>query len=1207
MLGIGKGWKRQISLLLCALVWVQCCIGASGLEIEMPAEIMETPYREAAAYSSVMYLPNGATGGDVPADDQYYESGAAVTILPSGSLSREGSKFKGWNTAADGSGIAYMPGDTFFIDGDMILYAQWGVSTQIHHAYMAGYGNGDFRPEDEITRAEVAQILYNLYMNQDKLPVLPDGPGTQVFFTDVPGEEWYYEAVMFLARHGIINGYRDGSFRPNNSIARSEVAAMTVLAADCALSTTASPLFHDIPKDYWALKYINTCKEQGFMNGYEGGGFRPEDFIARGEVTATINQALGRMPNIVRDNGVFKDVRRDHWAVKHILEAGITHGCYLGADGYEVWLPVRRVQYLAGEGTVGTVPKDETLYLADDPVTVLDPGDLRRPGYLFDGWTGVLEGRSFRYDPGDSFLMADEDVILSPRWLSEMEYQHEILEVVNPPRQQVPCETWAYLLELPDEVRVILRNQRADTLKVSWDTAGYDGGTPGEYVLEGVLELPADRYVYNPEGLTATLRIQVEDELSPSPMPSPEPSLAPSPAPTQTPAPTLSPLPSITPSPEPKPDRYTVYFDSDGGSPVAAVTVDGGTYLTAPEDPVREGYLFEGWYLEELLFQFTLIPITRDFHLKARWKPEQAEYTVIFDSAGGTPTPPVMVKGGELLKKPTDPLREGYAFEGWYLGENLYAFEKPVSGDLMLYARWRVRALEVSFVIQGGDLFDSKSVPYGEKVPKPMDPVRPGYEFLGWQLDGKDYDFDSPVTGDLRIYALWDTEKFSVRYHSNGASGTAPEDLKQYSSGDQVIVNFEHDMTLHEYQFLGWGTSFTDRVPVYRQGETTSFTITGDTDLYAVWFIAVAEIDGVAYDSVEKALCQAKEGETVRLLRSGWIAQDITTAPKVRLQLSDNVTLTVEANGKLEIDRILYSSGARIVNHGAIFGKMEGRFLTEAQRGFFGSYEGSGVVFTTRERYRNLPVTLTGNQTGFSGESREGVLTVRGAAGLAVGTYANGISYTDHYVSVQYQLPSGVHALDVQYGTFQKEVQVDWNYGQNQTLVAHYDSTMLPGGIFTLPIRAQYLAKPDYQMVCGNLLSLPDGFTAAELFRLDFSGLSVNRQIPAPALSAVGELYLRGGSYRIPGSTTLTVERGTIVGMDQLDHDGTGVDVLLEGVNETSLLTFRDGTEIRFLNGSRNNFCHSDGSPYAGGGTGISFSQDTSFWWDKASGNWVGP
>ncbi|HHX00025.1 MAG TPA: hypothetical protein GX740_01800, partial [Acholeplasmataceae bacterium] len=224
--------------------------------------------------------------------------------------------------------------------------------------------------------------------------------------------------------------------------------------------------------------------------------------------------------------------------------------------------------------------------------------------------------------------------------------------------------------------------------------------------------------------------------------------------------------------------KFTVTFDTDGGSEIAAVQVTDGEKLTLPADPTKAGHVFAGWFTNAAkTIPFNKdVPITGNITLYAKW--DVAEYTVTFESNGGTEVPATGVNHGDTVTRPTPPTREGYTFTGWFTDEELeneYDFSTEVTSDLTLYAGWEINTYTVMFNTDGGSTVDSQAVEFGGKVTKPEDPTKEDHIFAGWFKDANlttEFDFEEEVvTADIIIYAKWEfdmTGKAAVEFELNG-------------------------------------------------------------------------------------------------------------------------------------------------------------------------------------------------------------------------------------------------------------------------------------------------------------------------------------------------------------------------------------------------------------------------------------------------------
>ena len=192
-------------------------------------------------------------------------------------------------------------------------------------------------------------------------------------------------------------------------------------------------------------------------------------------------------------------------------------------------------------------------------------------------------------------------------------------------------------------------------------------------------------------------------------------------------------------------NRYTITFDTAGGSEIAPITQDYDTAITAPADPTREGYTFIGWDKE--------IPTTmpaENMTVTAQW--EINRYTITFDTAGGSEIASITQDYGTAITAPADPTREGYTFIGW----DREIPETMPAENITLKARWEINQYTITFDTAGGSDIASITQDYGTQITTPEAPTREGYTFIGW-------DREIPTTmpaENITITAKWeDIEK----------------------------------------------------------------------------------------------------------------------------------------------------------------------------------------------------------------------------------------------------------------------------------------------------------------------------------------------------------------------------------------------------------------------------------------------------------------
>ena len=214
------------------------------------------------------------------------------------------------------------------------------LNTEEHYAYIVGYEDGTIRPQNQITRQEVATIFFRLLTDDTRNMYKSTGNP----FSDVSEGMWSNMAISTMTKAMILNGYEDGTFRPTNNITRAEFAT---IAAKFDSHTYAGPdKFSDIA-GHWANEYINRAAEMGWINGYEDGTFRPDAYITRAEAMTLVNNVLNRH---VKPEGMTSDVRiwPDNsdpaiWYYSAIEEATNSHNYNerQADEKYETWTSLR--------------------------------------------------------------------------------------------------------------------------------------------------------------------------------------------------------------------------------------------------------------------------------------------------------------------------------------------------------------------------------------------------------------------------------------------------------------------------------------------------------------------------------------------------------------------------------------------------------------------------------------------------------------------------------------------------------------------------------------------------------------------------------------------------------------------------------------------------------------------------------------------------
>ena len=192
-------------------------------------------------------------------------------------------------------------------------------------------------------------------------------------------------------------------------------------------------------------------------------------------------------------------------------------------------------------------------------------------------------------------------------------------------------------------------------------------------------------------------------------------------------------------------NQYTITFDTNGGSEIAPITQDYGTEITAPDNPTRKGYTFKGWDKE--------IPKTmpaENITVKAQWEINQ--YTITFDTNGGSEIAPITQDYGTEITAPDNPTRKGYTFKGW---DKEIPKTMPAE-NITVKAQWEINQYTIAFDTNGGSEIAPITQDYGTQITAPDKPTRKGYSFKGWD---KEIPETMPAE-NITITARWkDTEK----------------------------------------------------------------------------------------------------------------------------------------------------------------------------------------------------------------------------------------------------------------------------------------------------------------------------------------------------------------------------------------------------------------------------------------------------------------
>lgn len=338
---------------------------------------------------------------------------------------------------------------------------------------------------------------------------------------------------------------------------------------------------------------------------------------------------------------------------------------------------------------------------------------------------------------------------------------------------------------------------------------------------------------------------------------------------------------TLTPKFTATPIDYTVTFDTDGAPAVDTQTLHYGDAVVKPADPVKSGFLFDGWYITEgeepdtteRRWNFDTDKVQGNMTLKAKFV---EGYQVVF-KVDGTETDKRAVEANEPVEKPADPAKSGYRFDGWFVTngttvtETEWNFATGVTEELTLSAKF-VKIWNVTFA---GDFVseDPRVLDEGSLIVKPEDPSAANYNFVGWFDGSEEWDFATDkVTADVTLTAKWELVDRTVTFAGEGITPPVAATVKHGGTATAPA-----DPVRENYRFEGWfvteGTTVTDTEWNFDKAVTEDITLTAKfTRLYKVTFTGatVSEQQVVSGGRAVRPDDPAKEGYTFE----GWYNGD---------------------------------------------------------------------------------------------------------------------------------------------------------------------------------------------------------------------------------------------------------------------------------------------------------------------------------------------
>lgn len=342
-------------------------------------------------------------------------------------------------------------------------------------------------------------------------------------------------------------------------------------------------------------------------------------------------------------------------------------------------------------------------------------------------------------------------------------------------------------------------------------------------------------------------------------------------------------------------NQYTITFDTDGGTVIAPITQDYNTAVARPADPTKTGYTFAGWD--------KTIPENmpaENITVKALWTINQ--YTITFDTDGGSDVPAITQDYGTDVAAPADPTKTGYTFAGW---DKAIPATMPAE-DVTITAKWNVNQYTITFDTDGGNSIAPITQDFGTDVVAPADPTKTGYTFTGW-----DREIPSTMPAEsITVKAQWKINQYTITFDTDGGSDVAP-----ITQDYNTAVVAPADPTKEGYTFAGWDATIPATMPakdtvIKAKWTVNKYTITFDVDGGSY----VAPITQNYGTEIVAPADPTKTGYTF----AGWDTEIPSTMPAGDMTIKakwtvNQYTITVDTDGGSAIAPITQDYGTDVV------------------------------------------------------------------------------------------------------------------------------------------------------------------------------------------------------------------------------------------------------------------------------------------------------
>ena len=363
-------------------------------------------------------------------------------------------------------------------------------------------------------------------------------------------------------------------------------------------------------------------------------------------------------------------------------------------------------------------------------------------------------------------------------------------------------------------------------------------------------------------------------------------------------------------------NKYTIAFDTNGGSEIAPITQDYGTKITTPDNPTRKGYTFRGWDKE--------IPETmpaKNITVKAQWEINQ--YTIAFDTNGGSEIAPITQDYGTEITAPDNPTRKGYTFKGW----DKEIPETMPAENITVKAQWEINQYTITFDTNGGSEIAPITQDYGTEITAPDNPTRKGYTFKGWDKEIP----EAMPAENMTVKAQWEINQYTIAFDTNGGSEIAPI-TQDY--GTEITA--PDKPTRKGYTFKGWDKEIPEAMPaenitVKAQWKINQYTITFDTN-------GGSEIPPITHDYGTEITAPdnpTRKGYTFK----GWDREIPETMPAENITITARWKDTEKPTGEIIIGTNKWNQFLNELTFGI--------FFKDTQEVTINAVDNSGVVFVS--------------------------------------------------------------------------------------------------------------------------------------------------------------------------------------------------------------------------------------------------------------------